>query len=112
APPFTVESVEENVNDHILRRVTGHFTVPQFVQSAIPPTRLTLGADGRPLQNGTASAPFLINIPRSAVAGGVAHPARPIVYGHGLLGTDDEVNTDYLQAMSDRFNFVVGGTNW
>jgi hypothetical protein len=112
APPFTVESVEENVNDHILRRVTGHFTVPQFVQSATPPARLNLDADGRPLQNGTAAAPFLVNIPRSTVADNVAHPARPLLYGHGLLGSNDEVNTDYLQAMSDRFNFVIGGTNW
>jgi hypothetical protein len=112
APPFTVESVEENVSEHILRRVTGHYTVPQFVQSATPPTRLSLDGDGRPVQNGTAPAPFLVNIPRSAVADNVAHPARPIVYGHGLLGTNDEVNTDYLQAMSDRFNFVIGGTNW
>src|SRR5262249_43169162 len=44
--------------------------------------------------------------------GGVAHPARPVVYGHGLLGSNDEVNVDHLQAFDDRFNFIVGGTNW
>jgi hypothetical protein len=112
APPFTVDQVEENVNDQILRRVTGHFTVPLFMQSATPPTRYNLDANGRPLQNGTASAPFLVNIPRSAVAGGVAHAARPAVYGHGLLGDNTEVNADHLQAFSNRFNFVFGGTNW
>ncbi len=111
APPFTVESVEENVDDHILRRVSGHFTVPLFLQSPTPPTRLNLGADGLPVQNGTATAPFLINIPRSAVAGGVSHPARVLVYGHGLFNTEDEVNTDYLEAMADRLDLVVGGTN-
>jgi hypothetical protein len=112
SPPFTVDKVEEDVNEHILRRVTGHFTVPLFMQSATPPTRYNLDAEGRPLQNGTATAPFLVNIPRSAVAGGVAHPARPVVYGHGLLGDNTEVNAGHLQAFSDRFNFVIGGTNW
>jgi hypothetical protein len=112
APPFTIESVEEDVSDHILRRVTGHFTVPLFMQSATPPTRYNLDANGRPLANGTATAPFLVNIPRAAVAGGVAHPARPILYGHGLLGCDEEINADHLQAISDRFDFVIGGTNW
>ncbi len=104
--------MEEDVNEHILRRVTGHFSVPLFMQSATPPTRYNLDASGTPRQNGTAPAPFLVNIPRSAVAGGVAHPARPIVYGHGLLGSNDEVNAGHLQAFSDRFNFVIGGTNW
>ncbi len=111
APPFAVDSVEENVDDHILRRVSGHFTVPLFLRSPTPPTRLNLGADGLPVQNGTTTAPFLINIPRSAVAVGAPHPARPLVYGHGLLGTEDEVNTDYLEALADRLDLVVGGTN-
>ena len=112
APPFTVDKVEENVSEHILRRVTGHYTVPLFMKSATPPTQYNLDANGRPLQNGTATAPFLVNIQRATVAGGVAHPARPILYGHGLLGTNDEINADHLQAISDRFGFVIGGTNW
>jgi hypothetical protein len=112
APPFTVDSIEEDVNENILRRVTGHFTVPLFMQSVTPPTRYNLDASGTPVQNGFTTAPFLVNIPRSAVAGGVARPARPIVYGHGLLGGNDEVNAGHLQAFSNRFNFVIGGTDW
>lgn len=112
APPFTVDSIEENVSAHILRRVSGHFTVPLFLNSATPPARLNLDASGLPLQAGTTSASFLVEIPRAAVADGAAHPARPLVYGHGLLGSQDEVKTDYLEALADRFDFIVGGTNW
>lgn len=112
APPFVVDSVEDDVNADIARRVIGHFTVPLFMRSATPPTRYNLDANGQPLQNGTAEAPFLVNIPRSAMADGTAHPARPILYGHGLLGSNDEVNAGHLQTFSNRFNFVIGGTNW
>jgi hypothetical protein len=112
APAFTVDSVEEDVDEHIARRVRGTYVVPQFMQSAQPPTRFNLDDMGRPLQNGTTTAPFLVNIPRSALADGAAHPARPIVYGHGLLGSRDEVNAGHLRAFSNRFNFVIGGTDW
>jgi len=112
APAFTVDSVEDNVNEDTARRVIGHYTVPQFMQSPTPPARLNLDAEGHPLQNGTTTAPFLVNIPRSAMTGGVAHPARPVVYGHGLLGTNDEVNAGHLQNFDNVYNFIVGGTNW
>jgi hypothetical protein len=65
-----------------------------------------------PLHNGTATAPFIVNIPRSTVAGGTAHPARPIVYGHGLFGDGSEVNAGHLRAFSNRVNLMLAGTDW
>lgn len=112
APPFEVTSVEENVDDNILRRVRGTYTVPLFMQSATPPTKYNLDENGEPVQNGTATAPFIVNIPRSTVADGVAHPARPIVYGHGLFGDGTEVNAGHLRAFSNRVNVMFGGTDW
>jgi len=112
APPFEVTSVEENVNDNTWRRVRGKFTVPLFMQSATPPTVYKLGPDGMPVQNGFTTADFLVNIPRSAVAGGMAHPSRPSVYGHGLFGSRDEVNAGHLQAFSNQVNIMFGGTDW
>jgi len=112
APPFEVTSVEENLNDNILRRVQGTFTVPLFMTSATPPAVYNLGPDGMPVQNGFATANFLVNIPRSTVADGVAHPARPSVYGHGLFGTRNEVNAGHLQAFSNQVNIMFGGTEW
>ena len=112
APHFEVTSVEENLNDNILRRVKGTFTVPLFMTSATPPAVYNLGPDGMPVPNGFATANFLVNIPRSTVAGGVAHPARPSVYGHGLFGTNSEVNAGHLQVFSNQVNIMFGGTDW
>lgn len=112
APPFVIDSVEEDVDADILRRIRGRFTVPLFMQSATPPTRMQLDASGVPVQNGTTTAPFLVNIPRAALVDGVPQPARPLVYGHGLLGSHNETNAGHLRAFSNRFNFVAAGTDW
>lgn len=112
APPFEVTSVEENVDSNILRRVRGTFTVPLFMKSATPPTKMNLDENGVPVQNGTATAPFIVNIPRSTVVDGVAHPARPVVYGHGLFGDGSEVNAGHLRAFSNRVNIMFAGTDW
>jgi hypothetical protein len=82
------------------------------MKSATPPTRMNLDANGVPMQNGTATAPFIVNIPRSTVVDGVAHPARPVVYGHGLFGDGTEVNAGHLRAFSNRVNIMFAGTDW
>jgi hypothetical protein len=112
APPFRITSIEDDVNESIFRRVRGTFTVPLFMTSATPPALLNLDASGAPVQNGTAEAPFLVSIPRIAVAAGSAAAARPIVYGHGLLGSAEEANSGHLQTFQNQFNFVVAATDW
>jgi len=113
APPFQVTSVEDEFSERIFRRVRGTYTVPLFMRDARPPTSFNLGADGLPAQNGTAEAPFTVVIPRVAVEGGAPRRARPIVYGHGLLGSGEgEVTARNLQMLANRFNFVLAATNW
>ena len=112
APPYTITSVEEDVDENILRRVRGTFTVPLYMTSATPPARYQLGADGLPEQNGTTTAPFVVNIPRAAVADGVARPARPCVYGHGLFGSHNEASAGHLRAFSNDVNIMFGATDW
>ncbi len=110
APPFTVTQVEDNVNENIARRVTGTFTVPNFMTKTTPPATYNLDANGLPVQNGTMEATFIANIPRVALEGADPQPARPMVYGHGLLGSPSEVNSGHLQQLSNRYNFVAAGT--
>src|SRR5262249_20770925 len=113
APPFTVTAVQDNYSDRIFRRVRGTYTVPLFTTSAQPPTTLNLDSEGVPRQNGTATAPFTVTIPRSAVEGAAPVPGRPIVYGHGLLGSgEDEVTANNLQTLSNHFGFILGATDW
>jgi hypothetical protein len=51
-----------------------------------PGSRLNLDADGVPEQNGTWTANFNCMIPYAALN----DPARPTIYGHGLLGSASE----------------------
>lgn len=112
APPFVITEVEEDVDEHIFRRVRGEITAPLYMTSAEPPTRFNLGEDGLPLRNGTMQVPFMVNIPRAAVAGGVANPARPSVYGHGLFGSRNEANAGHLRAFSNDVNIMFGAVDW
>ena len=72
---------------------------------------LKIGPDGNPEQNGTINAPFTAIIPCSLSTGPTS--GRPIVYGHGLLGTGaGEVTSGHLRNLSQTYGFVVAATDW
>jgi hypothetical protein len=123
APTFTVRSVEDfrpcgtdgcqaGEDDELARRVQGTFIVPCFLdRPGCPPgARFNLGTNGLPeqLPGNTYSARFVCNIPRSAVG----RPGRPSLYGHGLLGSPDEVNAGNVQDMANEHDFVFCATPW
>ena len=118
-PGFTVTQVENEVDDRIFRRVTGTFTIPNYLtgdgspgnQFAYEPGA---GPDALPVRNGDVSAGFICNIPRSATTNGSdpVTPARGAVYGHGLLGSNDEVNAGNVRTMANAHNFVFCATKW
>jgi hypothetical protein len=118
-PQFTVTQVEDNVDDQIFRRVTGTFTIPNYLTgngSSGNGFNYAPGAgpDALPVRNGDQTAGFICNIPRSATTDGndPVHPARGGVYGHGLLGSNDEVNAGNVETMSNAHNFVFCATKW
>ncbi|MGZ4691085.1 MAG: hypothetical protein ACXVJW_05550 [Acidimicrobiia bacterium] len=119
APRFTVTQVQDNVDDQVFRRVTGTFTVPSYLTgdgSSGHGFNYTPGAgpDALPVRNGDLTAGFICNIPRSATADGndPVHPARGGVYGHGLLGSNDEVNAGNVRTMGNAHNLVYCATKW
>ena len=119
APAFSVTSVENNVDEHIYRRVTGTFTVPSYLTGdGSPGSRFHYtpgaGPDALPVRNGDVSAGFICNIPRATTADGndPVHPAHGTVYGHGLLGSNDEVNAGNVRTMADLGNRVFCATKW
>jgi len=116
APSFSVTSVEENPTPQLLRRVKGTFQVPLYLTgTGEPGSRLVLDANGLPVrQAGSFSAPFQCNIPRAVLdADGVTvHPARAGIYGHGLLGSQSEIDQDQLQTLSDDYDYVFCATKW
>jgi hypothetical protein len=118
-PSFQVTQVQNDVDDQIYRRVTGTFTVPSYLTGDGSPGNTFAyapggGPDALPVRNGNVTAGFICNIPRSATADGndPVTPARGGVYGHGLLGSNDEVNAGNVRTMSNAHNFVFCATKW
>ena len=111
----TVTKIEEDYgNAEIFRRVHGTFTVPLYVENDQTGARLVRGADGKPMFNGMAEAPFQVTIPYSVktrIEGG-GTGARLLTYGHGLMGERHEVHSSAQRKFMDRFEIVGLATDW
>lgn len=75
--------------------------------------------DGLPDRSGTLSVPYICNVPRAALGQGdngqpvLKQPARPSLYGHGLLGSRSEVNnTSHVATMGDAHDIMYCATDW
>ena len=114
SPSFTVDSVQTFTpaeDPEMARRVQGTFTVPCYlVPSCAPGGTFQLGPNGLPSQNGTWTANFNCMVPRVAVEGAPT-PARPQIYGHGLLGSANEATSTPQQLLGNTHNFVVCATD-
>ena len=87
APQFAVDTVTDDPDPEVARRVTGTFEVPCYLtNNCEPPAVFDLDANGNPVQHGTYTANFDCIIPHAAVDDPGAAPGRPSLYGHGLLG--------------------------
>ena len=93
--------------------MTGTFTVPCYLDKpGCPPgSSFHYGANGLPAQlaGNTTQANFVCVIPRVASP---ATPARVSLYGHGLLGSANEVNAGNVGAMAAEHDFVFCATDW
>jgi hypothetical protein len=119
APAFVVTKVENDVNDRIVRRVSGTYSVPSYLTgTGAPGSRFNYapgaGPDALPVRNGTFTAEFICNIPRSVSVDGndPVTQARGGIYGHGLLGNPDEVNAGNVEQMANDHRFVFCATKW
>ena len=97
SPAFKVDKVTDYTaveNESLMRRVEGTLTVPCYLSSSnCAPGgtfRFARQRAGRfasiPTRTGSMSFPFYCAIPRAAEQS----PARPVIYGHGLLGNPAE----------------------
>jgi hypothetical protein len=117
APAFAVTSVEDDPfgDPRICRRVRGVYSVPLYATTNSPGARLNLDpATNLPVQNGVAAnVPFTAIIPCSLVTP-APHAGRPVLYGHGLLGTGESEVSDApdLRALTAAYGFVAIATDW
>jgi len=119
-PRYTITSVEnftEQQNPNTARRIRGTVEVPCYLNQAGCPTGsrfdLTDGGLGLPKRTpgNVIQAPFVCDVPQSAVAPD-APPARPVLYGHGLLGDPSELTAGQFQVARNQGNLVFCGTPW
>ncbi len=110
-PELTVTNVEEFTvaeNADTALRITGTFTVPNYIVQDGPTKRLNLGADGLPEATGTRTPEFWVNIPHSALAG----PAHETVfYGHGLFGKGDRALADFNSRVANANDLIYYGAS-
>lgn len=110
----TVESVEEDVNAEVWRRIRGTYTVPLYVENEFEGAIANRNGDGVIEYNGMAEAQFEVVIPFSVRdrirAGG--EPARVIMYGHGLFGLEDQVSSSGTRVGLQALEAVGVGTRF
>ncbi|MGW2653566.1 hypothetical protein ACWC1D_07875 [Streptomyces sp. NPDC001478] len=115
SPAFAVTGVTdftEAQDARIGREVTGRITVPGYLSPPGGPPGSVLNRDGsgvpRRLPHSTRTAEFRCEIPRSAFRA----PSRPSLYGHGLLGSRNEVGAGNVKDMAAEHNFTFCATDW
>ncbi|MGP4025362.1 hypothetical protein [Actinomadura sp. 3N407] len=112
SPSFFVTQVTDDVDERIAREVRGIVWAPSYLDQygGLPGSSLHRGRDGKParLPGNSQAVPFQCEIPRSAFT----EPARPALYGHGLLGGEDEVDAGNVKSMAAEHGFVFCATRW
>ena len=113
SPSFQVTQVTDDVDARIGREVKGLLHVPSYLDlpGGPPGSKFHYGRDGKParLPGNTQTVPFQCEIPRSAFGG---KPARPALYGHGLLGSEGEVGAGNVKDMASEHGFAFCATKW
>jgi hypothetical protein len=115
APAFAVTSVRPSTDSRILRRISGTFTVPCYLdRPGCPPGArfhyATRAKDALPSQlpGNTQTARFECEIPASALQ----TPAHAAMYGHGLLGDANQIDEQNIRDMSAEHGFAFCATAW
>lgn len=130
-PPLVVTSVTEYaptndgsgrpIDPNIALEIQGTFETPSWL-SSFPATfgdaqGLTLDAHDyhATREPGTTwTRTFLVRIPYSALPaspGGQGTPHKLLQYGHGLLGSTDELRTSYLGALANANGYILFGAS-
>ena len=103
-PEYVIDTVEDNPNPHIKKRIYGRMTVPLYMDTAEPGGTLVFDEKGMPKRNGTAEFVFVVHVPNS-VTGDT--PGALIQNGHGLLGSMNEGRNGYLAELADKNKMVA-----
>lgn len=119
SPTFTVTSNTVQTRNEgpggtprSLRRVEGTIQVPLYMtDGGATGSRLRQGPDGLPTRDLTQdyTAKFRCTVPETVNA---ANPGRLVLYGHGLLGSESEVEARNIRDITNDHRFVYCATKW
>lgn len=107
-PNYTITSVDEDYSADIYRRIRGEIEVPLFLDDPGPGGVATVDADDVPQRNGMATYPFTILVPYSAQG----EPAPSVAFGHGLFGSQSQVQAPAFQAFANEYGLVFIALDW
>jgi hypothetical protein len=106
-PAYEITKVEQNPHPSIALSITGVAQVPSFLEgdeSTLRPIRRD--SAGKPVAQGFESVSFQLQFPKRLVES--ASERWPVLqYGHGLLGTKDQANRDWIRTQADEFGYVI-----
>ncbi len=110
APVFTVDRVVDDPDPRVAREVEGTFETPLYLSgTGEPGARMVLDRTGSPVRSREVfHARFRCVLPPSTRK----EPGRPALYGHGLLGSVDELDADMVRDMSDEYGIVYCATDF
>ena len=111
-PVVTITSVEDDVDDEVLREVEGTVRVPLYLESSLPAARLNRDAGGNVVANGEVEVPFILRIPKSMESFDGQTPARVLQYAHGFFADRHEIDVGWLNEFADKFGFVLASMDW
>ena len=115
APQYTITNVVDNPDPRILKRISGTFQVPCYLDKTGCPPGATFnyagkGKDALPAQQpgNVQTAKFECAIPKAAQTA----PSHAALYGHGLLGGPDQIDENNIRDMSQEHDFTFCATAW
>jgi hypothetical protein len=99
-------------DSNIALELNGTIEVPDYTverqYSKSVGRELNLDAMGRPVAMGTRRVPFWVRVPHSALGG---EPHGIVLYGHGLLGSGEEVRSDHLGRLANTHRLIIVSAN-
>jgi hypothetical protein len=109
-PNYRILNVERNYSSDIYIRIAGEMDLPYYTSSPAPGAHLVLDTAGNPVFQGSTPVAFTVLVPHILYTG--APPGRILQYGHGLFGSQGEVETEYLQDEANLHGYVLAATDW
>ena len=114
APGFN-STVTIGTDDNIAFQISGTYTVPNFLLGDGGPGNAfdygdSTDLDALPAQNETVEVGYACNVSNATIA--ATEPAHLVLYGHGLLGSNMEINAGNVRNFANEHNVVFCATKW